>query len=204
MARIEVRIVDPKRVRSFAQARGQAYDAAREELVQIVNARQALLEQQTQMQNRCEHTVPTPVRKMHERLLKAIALEVIKLEARPARTLPKPPRSSRACRDLARSPLPAGMFAVETPSECTHPPCPWPRRYPRQRDHFVLIIHSLPCSVRARSQSPRTEEQHRSCLSLCNKLCRFWGVTGSVPATGGLCENRPFAHPGRFCRTGRA
>jgi transposase len=105
-ARIEVRIVDPKRVRSFAQsagrlakndaidaemiawfaetfdkARGQAYDAAREELVQIVNARQALLEQQTQMQNRCEHTVPVPVRKMHERLLKAIAIEVDRLEA---------------------------------------------------------------------------------------------------------------------------
>ena len=104
--RIEARIVDPKRVRSFArsagrlakndaidaemiawfaetfdEARGQAYDAAREELVQIVNARQALLEQQTQMQNRCEHTVPIPVRKMHERLLKAIALEVAKLEA---------------------------------------------------------------------------------------------------------------------------
>ena len=105
-ARIEVRILDPKRVRSFArsagrlakndaidaemiawfaetfdQARGQAYDAAREELVQIVNARQALLEQQTQMQNRCEHTVPVPVRKTHERLLKAIALEVDRLEA---------------------------------------------------------------------------------------------------------------------------
>jgi transposase len=104
--RIEVRIVDPKRVRSFAQsagrlakndtidaemiawfaetfdqARGQAHDAAREELVQIVNARQALLEQQTQMQNRCEHTLPAPVRKTHERLLKAIALEVDRLEA---------------------------------------------------------------------------------------------------------------------------
>ena len=96
---IEVRIVDPKRVRSFAQsagrlakndtidaemiawfaetfdeARSQAYDAAREELVQIVNARQALLEQQTQMQNRCEHTVPVALRKMHQRRLKAIAL----------------------------------------------------------------------------------------------------------------------------------
>jgi transposase len=104
-ARIEVRIVDPKRVRSFArsagrlakndaidaemiawfaetfdEARGQADDAAREELVQIVNARQVLLEQQTRMQNRGEHAVPVPVRKMHERLLKAIALEVAKLE----------------------------------------------------------------------------------------------------------------------------
>ncbi len=105
-AGIEVRIVDPKRVRNFAQsagqfakndtidaemiapfaetfdeARGQACDAAREELVQIVNARQALLEQQTQMQNRSGHAVPIPVRKMHERLLNAITLEVAKLEA---------------------------------------------------------------------------------------------------------------------------
>ena len=105
-AGIAVRIVDPKRVRSFArsagrlakndaidaqmiawfaetfdQAPGQAYDAAREELVQIVNARQALLEQQTQMHNRCEHAVPKPVQKMHERLLKVIALEVARLEA---------------------------------------------------------------------------------------------------------------------------
>jgi transposase len=105
-AEIEVRIVDPKRVRSFArsagrlakndaidaemiawfaetfdQVRGQAYDAAREELVQIVSARQALLDQRIQLQNRGEHAVPTPVRKMHERLLKAIALEIARLEA---------------------------------------------------------------------------------------------------------------------------
>ena len=33
------------------------------------------------MQNRCEHTCRIPVRKMHERLLKAIAVEVAKLEA---------------------------------------------------------------------------------------------------------------------------
>jgi transposase len=105
-AKIEVRIVDPKRVRSFArsagrlakndaidaamiawfaetfdQARGQAYDAAREELVQIVNARQSLLDQRTQLQNRGEHAVPPPVQKMHQRLLKAIAVEIARLEA---------------------------------------------------------------------------------------------------------------------------
>jgi transposase len=105
-AKIEVRIVDPKRVRSFArsagqlakndaidaemiawfaetfdQARGQAYDAAREELVQLVYARQALLAQKTQLQNWGEHAVPTTVRKVHQRLLKASALEVARLEA---------------------------------------------------------------------------------------------------------------------------
>ena len=71
-ARIEVRIVDPKRVRSFArsagrlakndpidaemiawfaetftEAPGQAYDAARERLAKIVTARQGLLDLQT-------------------------------------------------------------------------------------------------------------------------------------------------------------
>ncbi len=105
-AGIEVRIVDPKRVRSFARsagrlakndaidaemiawfaetftdAPGQAYDAAREKLVQIVNARQRLLDLQTSLQNRGEHSTPEVVQKMQARLLKTIALEVAKLEA---------------------------------------------------------------------------------------------------------------------------
>jgi len=105
-AGIEVRIVDPKRVRSFARSAGrlakndaidaemiawfaetftdapdQAYDAARETLVQIVNARQGLLDLQTSLQNRTEHATPDVVQNMQARLLKKIALEVAKLEA---------------------------------------------------------------------------------------------------------------------------
>jgi transposase len=105
-ADIEVRIVDPKRVRSFARSAGrlakndaidaemigwfaetfgevpgQAYDAAREKLSQIVNARQGLLDLQTKLQNRGEHAGPEPVQKMQARLLKKIAVEVAKLEA---------------------------------------------------------------------------------------------------------------------------
>jgi transposase len=105
-AGIEVRIVDPKRVRHFArsagrlaknddidsdtiawfaetfgEAKGQAYDAARETLAQIVNARQGLLELQTSLQNRGEHAAPEPVQKMQGRLLKKIVLEVARLEA---------------------------------------------------------------------------------------------------------------------------
>ena len=105
-ARIEVRIVDPKRVRSFARSAGrlakndaidaemiawfaetfteapsQAYDVEREKLVQIVNARQALLDLQTCLQNRSEHAAPDVVQKMQARLLKKIALEVAELEA---------------------------------------------------------------------------------------------------------------------------
>src|SRR5256884_9602989 len=105
-ADLEVRIVDPKRVRSFARSAGrlakndaidaemiawfaetfgeapaQAFDADREKLVQIVNARQALLDVRTELQNRNEHSVPDVVQKMQARLLKKIALEVAKLEA---------------------------------------------------------------------------------------------------------------------------
>jgi transposase len=105
-ARIEVRIVDPKRVRSFARsagrlakndpidaemiawfaetfidAPGQAYDAAREKLVKIVNARQGLLDLQTSLQNSGEHSAPDVVQKMQARLLKKIAAEVATLEA---------------------------------------------------------------------------------------------------------------------------
>lgn len=103
---VDVRIVDPKRVRHFAQsagrlakndtidadtiawfaetfgeAPGQAHDAARERLAQLVNARQGLIEMQTGLQNRSEHSVPDVVQKMQMRLSKKIALEVAMLEA---------------------------------------------------------------------------------------------------------------------------
>jgi len=105
-AGIEALIVDPKRVRNFArsagrlakndpidaemiawfaetfiEAKGQAYDATREKLAQIVNARLALLDMQTGLQNRSEHSAPEAVQKMQARLLKNIALEVARLEA---------------------------------------------------------------------------------------------------------------------------
>jgi transposase len=102
---IEVRIVDPKRVRHFAksagrlakndvidadtiawfaeifgEAPGQAHDAARETLQQMVNARLGLLDMRTMVSNKGEHDVPEPVKKGHARLLKAIAVEIAKLE----------------------------------------------------------------------------------------------------------------------------
>ena len=105
-AGIEVRIVDPKRVRNFArsagrlakndpidaemiawfaetfnEAPGQAYDAAREKLAQIVKARQSLLDLQNELQNKGEHAVPEVVQKVQARLLKGLAAEIAKLEA---------------------------------------------------------------------------------------------------------------------------
>lgn len=102
---MRVRIVDPKRVRSFARSGGatgqeryhrcrddrlvaetfgeaphQVHDAEREKLVQMVNACQGLIDLQTELQNRGEHSVSEVVRRMHARLLKKIAAEKATLE----------------------------------------------------------------------------------------------------------------------------
>src|SRR6202453_334615 len=102
---VEVRIVDPKRVRSFArsagrlakndtidaemigwfaetfgEAKGQPHDAAREKLRQMVNARQGLLDIKTMLNNKGEQDLPEPVQRMHMRLLKKIIAELAALE----------------------------------------------------------------------------------------------------------------------------
>ena len=116
-ADIDALIVDPKRVRNFArsagrlakndpidaemiawfaeifiEARGQAYDAAREELAQVVNARQALIDVQTGLRNRTEHSTPDVVQNMQARLLKQIAAEIAKLQAAIAALIKATPR----------------------------------------------------------------------------------------------------------------
>ena len=105
-AGIEVRIVDPKRVRSFAQsagrlakndaidaemiawfaetfsqAPGQTHDAAREELQALVKARLSLIDFRTRLVSQSEHAMPGLVQKAHARILKSLARELAKLEA---------------------------------------------------------------------------------------------------------------------------
>jgi transposase len=105
-AKIEVRIVDPKRVRSFARSAGrlakndaidaemiawfaetfdeapaQAYDATREQLHQMVHARQALKDMQSKLTSQGEHEVPAAVQRIHARISKTIAVELVKIEA---------------------------------------------------------------------------------------------------------------------------
>jgi transposase len=116
-AKIEVRIVDPKRVRSFAQsagrlakndtidaemiawfaetfdeARSQAYDATREQLHQMVNARQALKGMQAKLESQGEHAQPAAVQRMHARILKTITVELVKFEAAIAAMIQATPR----------------------------------------------------------------------------------------------------------------
>ncbi|WP_139031450.1 IS110 family transposase [Bradyrhizobium sp. ORS 375] len=105
-AGIEVRIVDPKRVRSFALSAGrlakndtidaemiawfaetfndapsQSYDAAREELAGLVKARKNLMDLKTRLQNQNEHVVPGLAQKAHSQVLKTLAAQIAKLEA---------------------------------------------------------------------------------------------------------------------------
>src|SRR5579872_5929623 len=104
-AGIEVRIVDPKRVRSFAQSAGrlakndtidaemiawfaetfgetpsQTHDAAQEELAALVKARLALVELKIRLQSQSAHAAPGPVQKAQARVLKSLATEIEKLE----------------------------------------------------------------------------------------------------------------------------
>jgi transposase len=104
-ADIEVRVVDPKRVRSFAvsagrlakndtidaemiawfaetfdEAPGQLRDAAGEELTALVKARHALQDQQMRLQHQSDHDAPATVQKAYARVLKNLASEVAKLE----------------------------------------------------------------------------------------------------------------------------
>src|SRR5215471_18274060 len=105
-AGLEVRIVDPKRVRNFALSAGrlakndaidaemiawfaetfseapsQTHDTAHEELVALVKARIGLVELKTRLQSQDAHAAPGQVRKAHARVLKSLAAEIEKLEA---------------------------------------------------------------------------------------------------------------------------
>jgi transposase len=105
-AGVEVRIVDPKRVRSFAlsagrlakndaidadmiawfaetfsEAPGQTHDVAHEELLALVKARKHLLGLQTRLKSQNEHAAPESVQKVHARILKSLATAITRLEA---------------------------------------------------------------------------------------------------------------------------
>ena len=105
-AGIEVRIVDPKRVRSFALSAGrlakndaidaemiawfgetfsegpsQVYNADCEELQALVKARLGLINLRTRLEAQGEHAAPGLVQKAYARLLKGLNNEIAKLEA---------------------------------------------------------------------------------------------------------------------------
>ncbi|OKO67099.1 transposase [Bradyrhizobium sp. NAS80.1] len=102
---IEVRIVDPKRVRSFAQsagclakndaidaemiawfaetfseAPGQVHDAAQEELQALVKARLNLVDLKIRLEAQSEHAAPGQAHKARVRVLKSLLEEIAKLE----------------------------------------------------------------------------------------------------------------------------
>lgn len=116
-AKVEVRIVDPKRVRDFArcagrlakndridcdtvgwfaeifnEASGQPYDAAREQLHQLVNGRQTLQNMQVQLQNQGEHKLPRALQREHSRILKGMRLAMKTLDAEISALIEATPR----------------------------------------------------------------------------------------------------------------
>ena len=105
-AGIEVRIVDPKRVRNFALSAGRlakndaidaemiawfadtfsegpapVYDAAREELQGLVKARLSFIDLRRRVECQSEHAASALVRKAQARILKGLNDEIEKLEA---------------------------------------------------------------------------------------------------------------------------
>src|SRR5258707_15371378 len=66
---------------TFDEARGQGYDETREQLHQMVNARQALKGMQAKLESQGEHGLPAAVQRMHARVLKTITVELVKIEA---------------------------------------------------------------------------------------------------------------------------
>ena len=104
-AGLEVRIVDPKRVRNFALSAGrlakndaidaemiawfgetfsagpsQVYDADREELQALVKARLGLINLRTRLEAQSEHAALGLVQKAHTLILKGLNKEIAKLE----------------------------------------------------------------------------------------------------------------------------
>jgi transposase len=104
-AGLEVATVDPKRVRHFARSAGrlakndaidarmlawfgevfsdtlsQVYDEERQELDQLVTARQSVVGVREQIEAWGEHEQPKAVQQMHRALLKVVARELDKLE----------------------------------------------------------------------------------------------------------------------------
>jgi transposase len=132
-AGIEVRIVDPKRVRAFAlsagrlakndtidaemiawfaetfdEVPGQPRDAAREELVGLVKARMALQDQQTRLQSQSGHEAPAAVQKAYARILKSLASEVAELETAIAAKIKSTPEFAERAEIIASVPGLAG------------------------------------------------------------------------------------------------
>ena len=104
-AGLEVRIVDPKRVRSFAESAGrlakndkidaemiawfaetfseapsQVEDPAHEEIKALVKGRKSLIDLRARLEMQKEHETPPLVRKAHARLLKKLAGEIAAIE----------------------------------------------------------------------------------------------------------------------------
>ena len=128
-AGIAVRIVNPKRVRRFAEAAGrlakndpidagliawfgeifadepaQPHDPEREDLQAMVVARHGLIEMQQQLANRGEHEVPKAVRQAFAMVAKVLTRALAKLEAAAAAAVKAKPQFAERAEIIASVP----------------------------------------------------------------------------------------------------
>jgi transposase len=128
-ADIEVRIVDPKRVRSFAhsagrmakndaidaqmiawfaetfrEAPGQLHDATQQELVALVKARIALVDLKMRLAAQSEHAASGQVQKARDRVLKSLVGEIARLEVTIAATINATPHLAERAEIIASVP----------------------------------------------------------------------------------------------------
>ena len=136
-AGVEVRIVDPKRVRNFALSAGrlakndtidaemiawfaetfdeapsQTYDAAREELAGLVKTRKNLMDVKTCLQNQNEHVLPGLAQKAHADVLKTLAAQIAKLEAAISATVKATPEFAERAEIIESVPGLAGKTSA--------------------------------------------------------------------------------------------
>src|ERR1700677_3026285 len=84
--------------------------------------------------------------------------------------------------------------------ECRHPPYLWPRQYRRQRDRFVPSFTPFLARFGLEALSTvRVEEDTGAVPRSDSQALPPLGRNGLSSSDGRFCENRPFAHSGRFC-----
>src|SRR5216684_1631828 len=136
-AGVEVVIADPNRVRHFAKsagqlakndpidarmiawfgevfghASGQPHDEERQELDQIVTARLGIVRLKEQIENWGEHEQPKAVQKAQQALLKAVAIQLAKLETIIAAKIDKTERFAQRAEIIQSVPGLAGTAAA--------------------------------------------------------------------------------------------
>src|SRR6478736_2497813 len=82
--------------------------------------------------------------------------------------------------------------------ECTHPPCPWQHRYPRQRYHFVPSSTPFLAWFGLEALATVRVEEDTGAVPRSDTGSIAFGRNGLSSSNGRFLENRSFAHSDKF------